>query len=383
MATGRRAARLCSAPRIGGSIAGMDDVLPQKVRPASFAYLLPFALAGVTALVWDDLTAASGACALAWVAAVASPLVGATRGASLGTSYAATSALSTLAVVATAAADGSCYVLSSWFHVLLAALMALSAGGIAAGVIELLAWPFKRRIHDALGDGLQRLVPRECLAVVFACTGLFMVVCRDLSAFSEAQFTRALVTLLALMGGATLVSFAWELRLRLRVRAILAGRVPGWRAVELPDDVPRTVPTLRWLDDLGWVSPLFAARHGRDRAILREDAPPTGAYRTGPHTSEPYVVVPPRVSLTCFHTLLCATFFFSFVHVSATFREVQKEFAVTPAAHSLYEPPAQAAPSLPPDALVCRRPFTPAARRPSSPAARRPPPARATPASTR
>ncbi len=306
----------------------MDDVLPPKVQPTSFAYLLAFAATVVLALAWDDAPSPAGHLhELALAPAMLAPLLTAMRGASLGASYTETAALSTLAVVAMAAGGGSSeYRLDSPLAVALMVFMALSLGGTLAGVFELVAAPFKARIRDALRDGVQRVVPRECLLVVLYCAMASMHVCRESVVTGEAQFTRKVLALDALMGAATLVSLAWELRLRLRVRAILAGRVPGWRAVELPDDAPRAVPTLRWLDDPGWVSRHRAVRRGRDRAIVRDEAPDVGVYRAQPRTSQPYVVVPARVSLTCAHSAFCAALFLTLANVSAMFVEARREF---------------------------------------------------------
>jgi hypothetical protein len=113
------------------------------------------------------------------------------------------------------------------------------------------------------------------------------------AATASLRFLPTLTMLATLAVG--LVGLAWEFRARRRVRAVLAGRVPGWIA-RPARDVPgaESVPFLRWLGR--------PRRSPDPRApdettvILRVPSDPAApAYRANPDRAVPWVRVPPEV----------------------------------------------------------------------------------------
>jgi len=113
------------------------------------------------------------------------------------------------------------------------------------------------------------------------------------AATESLRFLPALTALATLAVG--LVGLAWEFQARRRVRAVLAGRVPGWIA-RPSQDVPgaASVPFLRWLGRPR--RSLDARAPDETTALLRVPSGPAApAYRGNPDGAVPWVRVPPEV----------------------------------------------------------------------------------------
>ncbi len=300
----------------------MDDLLPQAVPRAGFAYLVA-AAAALSVLAWGRPGLVVAGAAIASVVATAG-------GASLQASWLTATALAATGCFAAMAfpdARGT-YHADTPFKVALTAFMVATASGLLASVSEIVLAPFKARLGVALRDGRRRVVPDECTLVLFYGTVALLFVLH--MRLCEAGPTLAprvagINAVLALVAARALV---WDVRLRLRIRAILAGRVAGWRAIELPDDVAPAAPTLRWLDDLGAAIPRWASRHGRDRAIVRDQHIGEGAYRGAQCEEAPYVVVPPSVGAVGATAVLCALYCASLPFVWSPFLEMAQESGI-------------------------------------------------------
>jgi hypothetical protein len=298
----------------------MDDLLPQTVRPASFAYPLPFVFVGALVLAWSlDLLGRRFGCNALWMCTGAvMPFVHAMRGATWTRALPQNAALCALV--------GALTGFGAWRPDEMATPLALqAAAGVVFGLFlcgfgELAAWPLTSRIRAARLHPRGRNIAGECALITIY--GVMVGVPVWNHAMFRSRATLVLVSNVALGVGvclAALVAITWELRLRLRVRAILAGRVPGWRAIELPPGAPRNVPALLWLDGAAWATRSLEARLGELRAIVRDAPTSGGAYRAA---SEPYVLVPPRVSLLGARSMVCALCVVGFFQTAHTFNEL-------------------------------------------------------------
>lgn len=281
----------------------MDDVLPARVRPASFAYLLPFVLVGAVVL------GRFGPLDLGWLvnaALMSLPVLFSLVWAARGASPVRAAMWAALACALVLTSQWLLRERDSGLSLPFVFSLSLVLGAALAAFGALVAWPLVWRVRGARRDGLRRNVAGECALLALYGTLVAAVVCYRASwgpRLDDARWSvRALGAAIAL---AAVVGFAWELRLRLRVRSILAGQVPGWRAVELPAGSPREAPMLYWLDGFGWLRGSMEERLGESRAVVRTHADTADVYRGATQAAAPYALVPPRVPRVGLRALVC------------------------------------------------------------------------------
>lgn len=278
----------------------VDDILPRRASATSFVHLHLFTFALAVAVAVDRTAHGAEEKFFAWfVIATGLPLALAALGLPLRRSLPVNTALS--AALFGALCEPANREFAGWVQTLIGA----SFGGLAAVFVEALVVPFTARIRASRVDGLRRNVSTECLYVVLYAFGAWLMLRPAGLSPRPSRITAAEGVTLAVCVGATALSFGWELRLRRRVRAILAGRVPGWRVVTMPAGALRDVPTLSWLDELHWAG--FGALRAEEPryAIVRDDNASEGAYRTPSSAPEPYVFVPKRVTIVCVRSAMC------------------------------------------------------------------------------
>lgn len=178
-----------------------------------------------------------------------------------------------------------------------------------------ISYPVARLARAALASPRTRDVAAEC--AVLGAYGLFISMmifggprslaeggtCLSLSPDRTwyASMYRGRGAAALLTSGATFVvaaaGVAWELRYRRRVRAVLAGKAPGWSALPTRDvSDAGDVPLALWLDGRAWLrATLLGASAPALRVLARTTEPTGGAYREGKPAAVPWLRVPERV----------------------------------------------------------------------------------------
>lgn len=168
-----------------------------------------------------------------------------------------------------------------------------SAGSLILGVLTLLGnafllSPVLALTRTALRHPAERSVAHECLVV--AIYGHCVIALTRWAMSNERVLITNVVAVATIAVG--VLGLAWDLAARAQVRAVMRGRVAGWR---IGDGVAADLPRLWWLN-------AFDAE--RSRVLYRTTA---GAvvYRGAAHNDEPVARVPPEVPPVGFAALLC------------------------------------------------------------------------------